>query len=469
MLFHTWTFAAFLLAVLALHRAAPATARRYVLLVASYVFYGWWNPRYTLLILGSTLVDYVAATQIARSSIPRSRRAWLVASLATNLGILALFKYWNFFARSARDLFELQVPVHELLLPVGISFFTFQSMSYTIDVYRRELRPARDFIDFALFVSFFPQLVAGPIVRAVDFLPQLLAPRPRTAASIRSGVILVLVGLFKKMVVADNLAPFVDAVHAAPAAHGSADLWVSAYAFAFQIYADFSAYSDMAIGIARLLGYELPENFRRPYMARNPSEFWRRWHISLSTWLRDYLFIPLGGSRGSGPRTARNLMITMVLGGLWHGANWTFVVWGLLHGLLLVAHRGLRRAARRSAPLARMLSSRALLPVAVLVTFHGWVVSMVFFRAASLGVATDMLWRMASPTTATAPLAPGAIAVLAVCGAMYAAHLAGERVDLLASFDLLPLPLRVAILVVGTWLAILYTPTTATAFIYFQF
>ncbi len=465
MLFHSYTFLIFFCAVVILHRLAPIPARRWILLVASYLFYSSWNARYALLIAASTLVDYLAAGWIEKAETQARRKFFLILSLSTNLGILAVFKYYNFFSHSLTEYLGLHLPIHELLLPVGISFYTFQSMSYTIDVYRRKTGTARDFVDFALFVSFFPQLVAGPIVRAVDFLPQLSENTPRRPEEIRLGLKLFFVGLFKKLVLADNLARVVDQVHANPDAFSSGDLWVSAYAFAFQIYFDFSGYSEMAIGLAQILGYRFPDNFRRPYCAVNMSDFWRRWHISLSTWLRDYLYIPLGGSRNGRSKTLRNLMITMVLGGLWHGANWTFIVWGFLHGLFLIVHRQFQRLRAAVPTVDRLSASPLALPVFVLLTFHCWTLSMVFFRAASLEVALAMLQQMFA-------FGGGDLAeakMLLFCGLLYLIQISQEKYDLVQHFDELPLPVRVAIIAIGFWIMVLFTPNDLEPFLYFQF
>ncbi|HKX46709.1 MAG TPA: MBOAT family O-acyltransferase, partial [Planctomycetota bacterium] len=354
--------------------AGRLRSRHALLLAASYLFYMSWSWRYAGLIAFSTLLDYAIALRLGREERTRSRHLLLLASLVVNLGLLGLFKYFNFFADSADGLvhwlgLDWELPHHQLLLPVGISFYTFQTLSYTIDVYWRRLEPERDLVRFALFVSFFPQLVAGPIVRAADFLPQLRADRDATAERVRWGLARIFRGLAKKVLVADLLASLaVDRVFAEPEAFGSLGLALALYAYAFQIYADFSGYSDIAIGAAALLGFRIPENFDRPYRARNVREFWTRWHISLSTWLRDYLYIPLGGNRGDKLRTARNLLLTMGLGGLWHGAAWNFVLWGVYHGVLLVLARGIARGGA-PASAARVWFERA-------VCFHlvlfGW-------------------------------------------------------------------------------------------------
>ena len=340
--------------------AAKNRARHTLLLVASYAFYMSWDWRYAGLIAFSTVVDYGLGRALGvEGRAQRVRNLLLVVSLSLNLGLLAVFKYFNFFMDTTQDGLALlgldvSLPHHQLLLPVGISFYTFQTLSYTIDVWRRQLPVERDFVKFALFVSFFPQLVAGPIVRASEFLPQLQTTPELERARVRGGLFRIFRGLFKKVVLADLLANLgVDAVFANPGAYSSLDLTLALYGYAYQIYNDFSGYSDIAIGSAALLGYHIPENFNRPYLARNVREFWTRWHISLSSWLRDYLYIPLGGNRDTRKgRTTRNLMITMLLGGLWHGAALNFVLWGAYHGVLLAFSRQKdRHAANAGRPL----------------------------------------------------------------------------------------------------------------------
>ena len=343
MLFYTPVFLGFfllLLAVLALVQSN--TQRKVVLLLASYTFYMWWNPAFILLIVFSTAVDYIVGGLLRGETTLRRRRLYLAASICANLGLLGTFKYLGLFVESARYVaaisgYEPSWQTINIILPVGISFYTFQSMSYSIDVYRKVIPPTEHPLDFALFVAFFPQLVAGPIVRAADFLPQL---EKRTAVACdQTTLFLILRGLAKKVLIADNVALFVDAVFVDVSQWPSLIIWLATVAFAVQIYCDFSGYSDIAIGVSRVLGFKLPVNFDHPYFARNPSSFWRRWHISLSSWLRDYLYIGLGGNRGGWAMTYRNLMITMVIGGLWHGASWNFVTWGFCHGVLLIAHR----------------------------------------------------------------------------------------------------------------------------------
>jgi alginate O-acetyltransferase complex protein AlgI len=343
LLFPSLQFALFLTVLLALmfifRRTGP---RKLILLGASWLFYMAWNPLFIWLLLATSLVDYWAAARMERYLDNRPRKLLLILSLAFNLSLLAYFKYAGFLSSSLLYLFrEAGVPLNwelwEITLPVGISFYTFQSMSYTIDVYRRQLRPAASLLDYMLFISYFPHLVAGPILRAIDFLPQLC--RPVQLFCDAQCLLLICNGLVKKVLVADNIAPFVDEVMRAPATYTSLTIWLAAFSFGVQVYCDFSGYSEIAIGLGRLFGYVIPPNFNRPLTSRNPREFWQRSHISLSRWLRDYLFIPLGGSRHGEWATARNVMITMLLGGLWHGASWNFVLWGGWHGILLLGHR----------------------------------------------------------------------------------------------------------------------------------
>jgi len=383
-------------------------ARKTVLLLASYVFYGAWDWRFLSLILASTALDYGVGLGLGRARAPRRRRLLLVASLFGNLGMLGAFKYYDFFAGSLAALLAsagLAVsPVTlDVVLPVGISFYTFQTLSYSIDVYRGRLAPTRDLRDLALFVAFFPQLVAGPIVRASQFLPQL-ARRPRFGeVPVRPMLTLFLIGWVKKACIADRAAIAVDAVFAEPAAYGAADHWLGALLYAIQIYGDFSGYSDMAIACAGLLGYRLTENFHFPYLAATVTDFWRRWHISLSTWFRDYLYVPLGGNRGPRATTARNLAVVFLLCGLWHGAAWTFVLWGAWHGAFLVLERVV--LGRRGGGGRRVLT--------LLVVLVGWVL----FRSADLAGALEYLAGMVpgAATPSGAKLDPRWWAFVAAC------------------------------------------------------
>jgi alginate O-acetyltransferase complex protein AlgI len=345
MLFIEFRFFWFFLAVFGVYWSLRDNRSRKIwLLLCSYFFYAAWDWRFLFLLMGSSALDYFVGKMLARTENPRARRGWLMLSLGANLGTLAFFKYFNFFISSAAALLAclgLPANVHTLniILPVGISFYTFHSMSYTIDVYRGKMRAVSSLLDVAAFIGFFPQMVAGPIVRASTFLPQLKTLRKFSEVDVRGALILFLTGFIKKACIADSLAPFVDRYFAAPGSFTAGSAWVAITFYSIQVYCDFSGYTDMALAVARLLGYELPVNFRFPFFARSMSDFWHRWHISLSSWLRDYLFIPLGGSRGPRWFVYRNIMITMLLGGLWHGAAWTTVIWGGLLGLALVVQR----------------------------------------------------------------------------------------------------------------------------------
>jgi alginate O-acetyltransferase complex protein AlgI len=350
MLFNSFTFLFFFLLVYGLFWAVPTWAgKKWLLLVASYVFYAAWSPPYVFLLLASTALDWWFARLIGRTERLSRRRLLLILSLACNLGMLGYFKYGNFLVENFSVLLAAfgatyHAPRMSIILPVGISFYTFASLSYTIDVYRRDIGSDWRFADYALFVSFFPHLVAGPIVRASYLLPQMLVPRRPTANQVGWGFAMIAIGLFAKVVMADGiLAPVVDRFYAAASDFGAVDAWIAVLSFSGQIYYDFSGYSLCAIGLALCFGFSFPDNFRYPYAARSFSDFWRRWHISLSTWLRDYLYISLGGNRSGHLRTYINLMLTMLIGGVWHGASWMFVLWGGLHGLYLAVELALRK------------------------------------------------------------------------------------------------------------------------------
>lgn len=344
MLFNSFIFFIFLAVVLPLYYWLPKKLRNPLLLVASYVFYGYWDYRFTALLAISTVIDFFVGQKLHASVNLGVRKRWLALSMSSNLGILAVFKYYGFFISSFAPLAaifggNLDYLHLNIILPVGISFYTFQTMSYTIDIYRRKLEPTNNFIDFAVFVSFFPQLVAGPIERASNLLPQIAKVPLPSRIQIEKGIVLIATGLFKKVMIGDTAGRIVDHVFARPDIYKSPELLAALVLFSIQIYADFSGYSSIARGTAKLLGIELMKNFEQPYLSRNITEFWRRWHISLSSWLRDYLYISLGGNRKGISRTYVNLMLTMLLGGLWHGASWNFVIWGGLHGLYLAAHK----------------------------------------------------------------------------------------------------------------------------------
>jgi D-alanyl-lipoteichoic acid acyltransferase DltB (MBOAT superfamily) len=393
MLFNTWEFAAFWVIVFTFYAVLDHEGQNWLLLVASYVFYGAWDWRFLFLLTASALIDYAVGLAIAGTPERRKRRLFLSISICANLSILGFFKYFDFFASSLQALLSrfgiaASLPLLHVVLPVGISFYTFQSMSYGIDVYRDELKPVRNVRDFLLFVSFFPHLVAGPIMRATNLLVQVTQPRRITLRGISEGTFLIFWGLFLKIFVADNLALIVDPVFASPPPYEGATVLTALYAFAFQIYGDFAGYSNIARGLGKWMGFDLLVNFNLPYFSTNPSEFWQRWHISLSTWLRDYLYIPLGGNRQGTVRTYRNLAVTMLLGGLWHGAAWTFVAWGAYQGVLLIGHRMFRSMRGVRAP-ARPTAILWLFQV--IVFFHVVCLGWLLFRAQSLSQAARMV------------------------------------------------------------------------------
>jgi D-alanyl-lipoteichoic acid acyltransferase DltB (MBOAT superfamily) len=473
--FNSLTFLIFLAIFLVLYFASSGRGRLWICLLGSYTFYGWWDYRFLALIVFSTLVDYWLGMLIDRSEEPAKRKSAVILSCIVNLGFLGFFKYFNFFIDSFQHVADTMglgtsLTTLDIILPVGISFYTFQSMSYTIDVYRRQLRMEPDLLRFATFIAFFPQLVAGPIVRARDFLPQLHADHPFKWDNVITGTGQVLAGYFKKVVVADGAALVVDRVFDQPGLHTSIGLSVGVFLYAFQIYCDFSGYSDIAIGLARVMGFEFPENFRTPYISKSFSEFWQRWHISLSSWLRDYLYIPLGGNRNGAFQTYRNLLITMLLGGLWHGADWKFVIWGGLHGLYLVVQRligGRWQRLRTALWIPNWLNNWLLMAVVFTFTCVAWV----FFRASSAYEAWDILGRIVSLDG----INPGSIRnkilvgkSFLVIGLLLVAEEANRRVPLQ------PLLLRspafcVVSFATMLWLIALLGVFGSNQFIYFQF
>ena len=447
MLFNSYIFWVFFGIVYLLYRGLGFRGQNRMLLVASYVFYGFWDYRFLALMFVTSVIDFYIGISIDAAGLPPPhrmkpgaaapiapateaeirgnavRRRWMLLSVAMNLGLLGFFKYFNFFSENAQALllalgFNVTPWTLSIILPVGISFYTFQEMSYIIDIYRGDLKPARNFVDFALFISFFPHLVAGPIQHSTWLLPQIQNPRPRNESQFAEGLYHVILGLFKKVVIDDNMASIADAVFFSnPAKLTGPECLIGVYAFAFQIYGDFSGYSSIAQGIAKWLGFDFMDNFKMPYFAVSPSDFWQRWHIGLSTWLRDYLYIPLGGNRGGGWKTYRNLMLTMLLGGLWHGAAWTFVAWGLFHGLLLCGYRLFEQPAPKKNPelpakpiteLQKPLWMRLAL---MCLMFHFVCLGWLFFRADSMGQAWTMAARMLTDFTVT-PLVKSSLAMI---------------------------------------------------------
>src|SRR5216110_997733 len=394
MLFNSLTFVVFFAVVVTAYWSMRSwNARKNLLVVASYIFYGAWNPPFAALLFSTTAMDFWLGRQMARAKGGHSRRVWLVASVCMNLSMLGFFKYGNFLLENfqwvlARGGIAYKPPHLDLFLPIGISFYTSHSLSYTLDIYRGVLKPTRSLRDFVLAVSFFPQLVAGPIVRAGDFLPQLHAPQPLREGQFLWGLLLMTLGLFEKIVLADTmLSGSADRIFGYAGPLVALDSWLGVMAFACQIFFDFAGYSTCAIGAALCLGFHLKDNFRFPYAAIGFSDFWRRWHISLSTFLRDYLYIPLGGNQVGWTRAAINLVIVMFLGGLWHGAAWTFVVWGLLHGSYLVIERVLRVLFEKK----RWADSLAVRVLAGFATYAAVCIAWVFFRASDFTIAMRML------------------------------------------------------------------------------
>ena len=464
MFFNSFAFALFLPVVVGLYWVFPQRWRVPLLLIASYVFYGWWDVRFLGLIMLSTVVDWFVAKRLGAMPDGTRRRWWLLISLAGNLGMLAFFKYWNFFTDSAATLLtnlglEPNLPMLRILLPVGISFYTFQTLSYVIDVYRRDLEPEPSLVQFALFVSFFPQLVAGPIERAKQLLPQLRSlPTSMRQVDWAGAALLIVRGLFRKVVIADGVAPLVNDVFGSPGRYGSITVAAGVIAFSLQIYGDFAGYTDIARGTARLFGVNLMENFKAPYLSKGFSEFWRRWHISLSAWLRDYLYVPLGGNRGGRWQTYRNLMITMLLGGLWHGAAWGFVVWGGLHGLYLVAERWFAR--ERKGP-----TRQAGLPV--IAVFTVVTLTWIPFRAPNLAQAVEVLQALFGPVGGTQ-----LVAAPLVVGLMGLLTLVIDKADLSGHVNpVQDAPSLVRGIAYGGAMvaAVMFASVTAVPFIYFQF
>ena len=458
MLFCTYAYFAFLLTVLVLFYASPRRWHSAILLAASYFFYISWNWRFVPLLAGLTIIDYAAAIWIERTSGHRRRLA-LLASLAANLGFLGFFKYYNFAASTFATVIGLPQDRWRLaiILPLGISFHTFQSISYVVDVYRGEQRAVRRFRDYALFISFFPQLVAGPIVRAHQFFRDLGTWTPPSREEVQHGAFLIVLGVAKKLALADNFALIADRYFRGDA---SIAAWTGVLAFSLQIYFDFSGYTDIAIGSALLLGFHFPVNFRRPYLAVSITDFWRRWHISLSSWLRDYVYIPLGGNRRSHWQTYRNLFLTMLIGGLWHGANWTFVAWGGYHGVLLAIERALGISRTPETGWRLRFAPRCVFTF--LIASVGWV----FFRAESLRQAAGILGSLFHWPLPVSPVEPALLVLIA------AALLLAVLEEMRKTLDRIRFaPLWAAGATAGVMLFIteLFTTGNQIPFIYFQF
>ena len=472
MFFDTPVYIVFLILVVAVYWRLGWRKQNVFLLVVSYFFYGWWDWRFLILIWISTVVDFFCARVISRSSNPRQRKALLTLSLVVNFTFLGFFKYFNFFVGSAASALDslgihnIPLPLLQIILPPGISFYTFQEVAYIVDVYHRKLEPADSLVDYALFITLFPHLIAGPIQRPSHLLPQVQRPRSLNWENFYAGLMLILTGLFRKCVIADNCGVIANAAFGHRFGDTNlATLLLGGYAFAWQIYGDFSGYSDIARGSAQLMGFHFMVNFRQPYLAKSLQEFWRRWHISLSTWLRDYLYIPLGGNRHGKLSTYKNLAITMLLGGLWHGANWTFVVWGAIHGFGLGIERWIRERFHIAEDTENSLKAGW---AARIILFHIVCVSWIFFRAASVQEAFHMLSGVTN--LAWQPAYGIAFGFIAVYGAML------FTLDLILETTKEEYPLEnfrirwqmatAAVLVtMVTW----FSSSDINAFIYFQF
>ena len=473
MLFPTTDFAIFFVVVFLGHWLLNPYPTRWKLFMtaASYVFYAWWDPRLVWLLAASTLVSQIGAIAVARARTAHGKRGAMIAAVGGQLGLLGWFKYYGFFAVSLDNMLRSvgmgsAFPLLQVTLPVGISFFTFMGISYVMDVYRGDTVPA-PWLDFFVYQSFFPHLVAGPIVRARELMPQIQQRRDPRRIDIGRAAYLIWGGLFKKVVLSSFLASaIVDPVFGAPRAHSSLEILVAVYAYAVQIYADFSGYTDIAIGIALLLGFTLPQNFNCPYAATSEQDFWRRWHMTLSRWLRDYLYIPLGGSRGSDAQTYRNLMLTMVLGGLWHGAAWTFVAWGALHGIGLSVGKW-RRDRRERLGLPEP-SDPLHIGLQRFWTFQFVCLGWLLFRSDSIATAFVMLWRLLTawgPAPLVTPLVLLAIAL--GIGTQYVPRRLPQRVE--ASFAQLQAAVQGVVLGATLMVITALGPQGVAPFIYFRF
>ena len=471
MLFNTLGFALFLMIVLICYYWIPFRwkQKKVILLLASYIFNGLWNPPLILLLWISTIVDWTAGRRLIAEVNPNKRRFWLFLSIFVNLGFLAFFKYGEFLLENFQYLmalvnWEYRPPKWDILLPMGISFYTFQTMSYTIDLYRKKIEPAKTFLDFSLYVTFFPQLVAGPIVRSDELIPQFYEEKRANQQQFMMGLMLLTIGLFEKTVFADSiLSPVADNIFGSKEILLALDAWTGVLAFSGQIFFDFAGYSLCAIGIAMMLGIYLPDNFRYPYGSIGFSDLWQRWHISLSSWLRDYLYITLGGNKVSVPRTYINLMLTMLLGGLWHGAAWTFVVWGFLHGSYLIIERVLKKFVKIST------EQWAVQVILALITFTLVNISWVFFRADGFENAINILQSMFFIHGEKAILLTNELVlVLGLMFIVFISHFAMRKRSLVQIINQSP---NWLIIVLWTLLlfALFTVQTSGEQFIYFQF
>jgi len=475
MLFCSISFMVFFAVLLCIYWALPwQRARVWLLIAASFYFYATWNKWLAVLLCISTFIDYLLALGIEKSQKNRKRKLLLYISLFANIGLLCYFKYTNFFLLSLDEMLiaagasswfrSLQV-----IVPVGISFYTFEAINYMVDVYRGNIRAERNFGNFLLFILFFPHLVSGPIVRARDFLPQIKRPKRFDWVRMHLGLQYFLMGLFKKLAIADRMALFADPVFDHALDYQTSAAWIAMFAYAMQVYCDFSGYTDMAIGTAHMLGYKLAENFNMPYLAANISEFWNRWHISLSSWLRDYIFIPLGGSRNGEWKTRRNLIITMTLCGLWHGAAWQFVGFGFLQAWLLIIHRAFHRWCKYKPTLDAALRSQLGTVFRITFTFVCFCLSLIVFRSSSFGHALEMYTRLLTAAPTALPTPVPELGFWLTVGIMLAGHLLGRSGIWIRPALRLPAPMLGFSYAVLFGLALLLEPQGAKPFIYFQF
>lgn len=469
MLFNSFQYWIFFFIVAALFYSVPFRFGKILLLLASYVFYMWWDPRFIVLILTSTIVDYYLGIFL-ETATGRRKKLLLVVSLVVNLGILGFFKYYDFFAGSLAGLLRLPPSsvVLQIVLPVGISFYTFASLSYTFDVYWGKMKAVRNPIDYALFIAFFPHLIAGPIIRARQFIHQIWSWRTPSAIVIQSGIILVVAGLIKKMVFADRFAVVSDSYFNNPTAHpGWLAAWSGCLSITMQVFFDFSGYTDIARGCAKLLGFEFPLNFARPFLARNPPDFWQRWHITLSTWVRDYMFMPFSRGRKGRLVLYRNIFVVMVLVGLWHGANWTFVLWGAYHGLLLIGYRLFHRPTVGTA-IDKVMKKHWFVPFSVGAMFTAFVLSAPFFRGKTLQSSGYILGALFGSTHMTGDflLTTGTIVLIFISLFLAVAQERNQFIDRLA---LQPARIQIPAYVLAFLALELFPATGPVPFVYFQF
>lgn len=441
-----------------------------LLLISSYIFYAWWDWRFLSLIIISSFIDFKAGSKIFTSKTKKQRKNWLLVSLIANLGLLSIFKYYNFFAESFSDLMNIfgwqpNDLTLNIILPVGISFYTFQTLSYTIDIYRKQFKPTNNVVSFFTYIAFFPQLVAGPIERASNLIPQIEKKRVFRKEWFNEGIIQILVGLFRKIVIADSIGPYVDTIYGDVGLYNSTTIILATFLYAFQIYYDFAGYSDIAIGTAKLLGFRFNQNFNLPYFSKSLTEFWRKWHMSLSFWLRDYLYISLGGNRKGITITYRNLMLTMLLGGLWHGASWSFIIWGGIHGAVLSIEKYLKSSTHTA-----KLKVFGFLgyPITFAIVLFSWI----FFRAQSLNSATLAIKKIlqfdfSSPFIGNINTVANSIIVLSI-GILFDLYIFNKKIDLEnfgAKFSIIKIAIIASIIIV--LINLFYS--TSNNFIYFQF